>query len=70
MKGVIFGETEDGKEKCLVTVHVEKGGVFSHSSLVLSIARVVASMSRFDSVDSEHANFLAISRYDNSIVCA
>lgn len=55
---------------CLVTVHVEKGGVFSHSSLVLSIARVVASMPRFDSVDSEHANFLAVSRYDNSVVCA
>jgi hypothetical protein len=46
---------------------MEERAVLSYTAFVLSVARVVASVPGFDSVDSEHADFLAVARYHDSV---
>lgn len=56
------------KRKISQTIHSQIAAMLCHSCFVLSKARVVSSMSSFDSFDCEKWNFLACSCYDDSII--
>lgn len=69
MKGVTEGETEGGEET-KVTVYEKEGAVLSDSRFVLRETRVVAPVPRFDSVNGQNAQLLAVSRDHDTVARA
>lgn len=69
MKGVTEGETEAGEE-IKITVYEKEGAVLGNSGFVLSETRVIAAVARFDSVNGQNAQLLAVSRYHDTVARA
>lgn len=58
------------EEEIKITVYEKKSAMLGDSCFVLSETGVIAAMPRFDSVNSQNAELLAVSRYHHAVARA